>query len=83
MSTVDHQDTDDLHGLPDSHDFSKRKDFYAIYPSLYCSGQKDNKVYKADYCSPWGTQFDLHWYVNPHSTSSRPLTPPGSGASGA
>ncbi|KAK1836422.1 hypothetical protein QBC39DRAFT_338069 [Podospora conica] len=60
VSTVDRQD-DDLHGLPDTHDSSKRKDFYAIYPSLYCSGKKENNVYKADYCSPWGTQFDLHW----------------------
>lgn len=61
MATVDRQDTDDLHGLPDSHDFSKRKDFYAIYPSLYCSGTKNNGAYEYDYCSPWGSQFDLQW----------------------
>ncbi|KAK0641428.1 hypothetical protein B0T16DRAFT_419817 [Cercophora newfieldiana] len=62
----------DPYGLPDSHDFSKRKEFFAIYPSLYCSGQKSEKKghdsygnvaynYEADYCSPWGYQFDLQW----------------------
>jgi hypothetical protein len=60
----------DPYGLPDSHDFSKRKDFFAIFPSLYCSGQKTEKKdgkgnvvynYEADYCSPWGYQFDLQW----------------------
>lgn len=58
-------DEDDPWGLPDSHDFSKRKDFFAIYPSLYCSGEKKKQggsvVYEADYCSAWGSQFDLQW----------------------
>jgi len=56
-------DNDDPWGLPDSHDFSKRKDFFALYPALYCSGQKKkeggNVVYEADFCSAWGSQFDL------------------------
>ncbi|KAF2179573.1 hypothetical protein K469DRAFT_798617 [Zopfia rhizophila CBS 207.26] len=53
-------------GLPDSHDFSKQKDFFAIFPALYCSGWKKDGNYHADYCSPWGRQlFDLHrlWRV--------------------
>ncbi|KAK3363140.1 hypothetical protein B0T25DRAFT_596146 [Lasiosphaeria hispida] len=52
-------------GLPDSHDFSKSKDFFAIYPALYCSGKKIDGRYEADYCSPWGKQlFDLQlWRV--------------------
>jgi hypothetical protein len=53
-------------GLPDSHDFSKQKDFFAIFPALYCSGWKRDGNYHADYCSPWGRQlFDLHrlWRV--------------------
>ncbi|KAK0730900.1 hypothetical protein B0H67DRAFT_548753 [Lasiosphaeris hirsuta] len=48
-------------GLPDSHDFSKSKDFFAIYPALYCSGKKIGDRYEADYCSPWGKQ--LLWRV--------------------
>ncbi|KAK4449749.1 hypothetical protein QBC34DRAFT_403935 [Podospora aff. communis PSN243] len=58
-------------GLPDWGDISKPKDFFAIYPSLYCSGQKktgskdgrgkQDVKYEADYCSPWGYQFDLQW----------------------
>ncbi|KAK1756670.1 hypothetical protein QBC47DRAFT_400301 [Echria macrotheca] len=60
----------DPYGLPDSHDFFKRKDFFAIFPSLYCSGLKTEKKdsygnvaynYEADYCSPWGHHFDLQW----------------------
>jgi len=61
----------DPYGLPDSHDFSKRKDFFAIFPSVYCSGTKkpgrkdgygDTEfTYEADYCSPWGSHFDLQW----------------------
>tara|TARA_R110002003_G_scaffold64_7_gene6002 strand:+ start:909 stop:1778 length:870 start_codon:yes stop_codon:yes gene_type:complete len=54
------------HGLPDSHDFSKDKDFFGIFPSLYCSGKKKDDKYIVDYCSPWGKQFfDLHrlWRV--------------------
>jgi hypothetical protein len=47
-------------GLPDSHDFSKQKDFFALFPALYCSGSKDGDKYEADYCSSWGKQlFDL------------------------
>ncbi|KAK3369645.1 hypothetical protein B0T24DRAFT_596361 [Lasiosphaeria ovina] len=50
------------HGLPDSHDYSKPKDFFAIFPALYCSGKKNGDKYEADYCSPWGKQlFDLQW----------------------
>lgn len=51
-------------GLPDSHDFSKAKDWFAIYASLYCSGRKNGpEKHAADYCSPWpGKQlFDLQW----------------------
>ncbi|KAK0627347.1 hypothetical protein B0T14DRAFT_512464 [Immersiella caudata] len=61
----------DPFGLPDSQDPSKPKEFFAIYPSLYCSGQKKeggkdsygkpSAKYEADYCSPWGYQFDLQW----------------------
>ncbi|KAH7072448.1 hypothetical protein FB567DRAFT_611943 [Paraphoma chrysanthemicola] len=53
-------------GLPDSHDFSKDKDFFGIFPSLYCSGKKKDDKYIVDFCSPWGKQFfDLHrlWRV--------------------
>ncbi|ORX94604.1 hypothetical protein BCR34DRAFT_608225 [Clohesyomyces aquaticus] len=55
-----------FHGLPDSHDFSRNKDFFGIFPSLYCSGMKKDGKYLVDYCSPWGKQFfDLHrlWRV--------------------
>jgi hypothetical protein len=61
----------DPFGLPDSYDISKRNDFFAIYPSLYCSGQKkkgpkdargkQDVKYEANHCSPWGYQFDLQW----------------------
>ncbi|KAH7180105.1 uncharacterized protein B0J16DRAFT_375028 [Fusarium flagelliforme] len=53
-------------GLPDSHDFSKEKDFFALFPALYCSGKRNGERYEADYCSAWGKQlFDLHrlWRV--------------------
>ncbi|KAK5659873.1 hypothetical protein OQA88_13336 [Cercophora sp. LCS_1] len=51
-------------GLPDPNDSDAWKDFYTIYPSLYCSGYKDtNGAYKTEsmWCSPWGHQFDLQW----------------------
>ncbi|CAM1500398.1 Fc.00g095600.m01.CDS01 [Cosmosporella sp. VM-42] len=54
------------HGLPDSHDFSKEKDFFALFPALYCSGKKNGDRYEADFCSSWGRQlFDLQrlWRV--------------------
>ncbi|KAK0704381.1 hypothetical protein B0H67DRAFT_557205 [Lasiosphaeris hirsuta] len=79
------QDGSDPYGLPDSYDYSKHKDFFAIFPAVYCSGKKvayrqgkryDHDAdyseevhggyrYEADYCSPWGSQFDLQrlWRV--------------------
>lgn len=59
-------DGNTYHGLPDSHDYSKSKAFFGIFPSLYCSGTKKDGKYHTDYCSPWGKQlFDLHrvWRV--------------------
>ncbi|RGP78944.1 hypothetical protein FLONG3_2849 [Fusarium longipes] len=44
-------------GLPDSHDFSKQKDFFALFPALYCSGKMSGDRHEADYCSTWGEQF--------------------------
>jgi hypothetical protein len=55
-----------FHDLPDSHDFSKEKDFFHIFAGNYCSGRKVDGKYEADYCSPRGKQFfDLHslWRV--------------------
>jgi len=71
IDTDDYQSSqNDPPGLPDSGDASKRKDFFSLYPSLYCSGEKrehpghDNRgnkfySYEVDRCSPWGQQFDL------------------------
>ncbi|KAJ6440217.1 hypothetical protein O9K51_08108 [Purpureocillium lavendulum] len=57
----------DQKGLPDSHDFSHFKDFFAIYPSIYCSGRKVKSAsFIADYCSkPIKQYFDQHrlWKV--------------------
>jgi hypothetical protein len=51
------------HGLPDSHDFSKHKDVFAIYLYGYCSGvlqdtdaKDDGKRYEIDFCSRPGTE---------------------------
>jgi len=64
-------------GLPDSYDTSKMKDYFAMYPAVYCSGEKksDGKGgfrYEADHCSSWGSLFDLQESVptaslKPHS----------------
>ncbi|KAK5989723.1 hypothetical protein PT974_07982 [Cladobotryum mycophilum] len=57
---------EDYVGLPDSHDFSKNKDFFTLYPALYCSGMKKGDNYEEDYCSHWGGRlFDLQrlWTV--------------------
>ncbi|KAK0710244.1 hypothetical protein B0T26DRAFT_787654 [Lasiosphaeria miniovina] len=54
---------DSVKGLPDSHDFSRNKDWFAIYAGAYCSGKKHGPDrYEATYCSPWAKQFfDLQW----------------------
>jgi hypothetical protein len=57
-------------GLPDSRDYSKHKDFFAIYLSRYCSGQKSGKDYNPSFCSEIGSglfdQYNLWrvWGVN-------------------
>jgi hypothetical protein len=61
------------HGLPDSHDFSKHKDVFAIYLYAYCSGtlddkdtKDDGKRYKINFCSKPGSElFDQYrlWKV--------------------
>ncbi|QDS71150.1 hypothetical protein FKW77_009980 [Venturia effusa] len=56
-------------GLPDSHDFSKHKDFFILYLSGYCSGKKVGDEYKSDSCSRPGQMFDQYnvwktWGVN-------------------
>jgi hypothetical protein len=61
------------HGLPDSHDFSRHKDVFAIYLYAYCSGtlddkdtKNDGKRYKIDFCSKPGSElFDQYrlWKV--------------------
>jgi hypothetical protein len=56
-------------GLPDSHDFSKHKDFFILYLGRYCSGQKVGSDYKPDFCSAPGQMFDQYnvwktWGVN-------------------
>lgn len=56
-------------GLPDSHDFSKHKDFFVLYLHGYCSGKKIGDEYKPDFCSGGGKLFDQYhvwktWGVN-------------------
>jgi len=49
------------HGLPDTHDYSKHKDFFALYIHTYCSGtkEKDGK-YVVDFCANVGSVFDQY-----------------------
>ncbi|KAH7321228.1 hypothetical protein B0I35DRAFT_428846 [Stachybotrys elegans] len=53
-------------GLPDANDFSKHKDFYAIYLWTYCSGHvsQDGTSYNVDFCAKPGTKalFNLYRY---------------------
>ena len=53
-TTVDGQT---VNGLPDNYDQSRPKDFFAIYPSRYCSGKKSDGGYTIDHCSAYGKQF--------------------------
>lgn len=42
---------DVFHGLPDSYDYSKHKDFFDIYLWNYCSGTIQNGMRHVDFCS--------------------------------
>jgi hypothetical protein len=54
-------------GLPDTHDYSKHKAFFALYIHRYCSGHKENDgKYIVDFCSDPGRElFDQYrvWKV--------------------
>lgn len=45
---------DVFHGLPDSYDYSKHKDFFTIHLWNYCSGTIQNGVRHVDFCSKNG-----------------------------
>ncbi|KAI9854371.1 MAG: hypothetical protein M1813_001274 [Trichoglossum hirsutum] len=63
-------------GLPDSHDFSKQKDVYAIYLWNYCSGNLKDGVQELNFCSkPNHWFFDLY---NLWSTWGIKIAEPGS-----
>jgi hypothetical protein len=49
-------------GLPDTHDFSKHKDFFTLYIHRYCSGSKNKEgQYIVDFCSDIGRElFDQY-----------------------
>jgi hypothetical protein len=66
-----------FHGLPDTNDFSKHKDFYAFYPWNYCSGKLRNGDYYVDFCSkPQHSLYNLFrpwkvWGVSVHKEGTR------------
>ncbi|KAH0551123.1 hypothetical protein GP486_007532 [Trichoglossum hirsutum] len=54
-------DSTEYVGLPDSHDYSKQKDVYAIYLWNYCSGNLKDGVQDLNFCSkPNRWFFDLY-----------------------
>ena len=58
--------SDEYRGLPDSHDYSRHKEFFAIYANRYCSGPIVNGKHRQDFCSDVGRElFDQYrlWRV--------------------